>query len=122
LTPINYYKYYPKLLSSEIFTVKLTAPNNSIQLKSTDLTIKDIDNGDDPSKNPEQKLVFEVNLKSPVKEGSFTVNLRNIAGTDIRKYKITMNAVSRPLKYELEMKTPANRPITQPLPLINLSN
>jgi hypothetical protein len=101
LPPINYYKYYPKLSPTEVFTVKLSTPNNSIQLKSTDLTIKDIDNGDDPAKNPEQKLVFDVNLKSAIKEGSFTVNLKNTAGTDIRKYKIIVNAISRPLKYEL---------------------
>lgn len=45
--------------------------------------------------------MFEINLKSPIKEGSFTVNLRNNLGTDLRKYKITLNAISRPLRYEL---------------------
>lgn len=97
--PVDYYKYYPKLSNSEIFNVKLSNPNNSIVLKSTEINIKDIDSGDDPLKNQEQKLIFDINLKSAIKEGSFTVNLKNVAGTDLRKYKIVLNAVSRPLKY-----------------------
>ena len=90
-------------------------------LRTDQIVIKDIDLADDPAKKEEQKLAFDINLKSAIKEGSFTVNLKNIAGTDIRKYKVTLNAVARPLRYELEMKTPANKLIMQPLPLINLS-
>lgn len=82
--------------------------------------IKDIDLGEDPAKN-DQKLVFDINLKSAIKEGSFTVNLRNGAGTDIRKYKVTLSAVAKPLRYELEMKIATNKVLSQPLPLINLT-
>ncbi len=78
--------------------------------------------GEDPTRKDEQKLVFEINLKSAIKEGSFTVNLKNTAGTDIRKYKVMLSAISKPLRYELEMKIPSNKALTQPLPLINLGS
>jgi hypothetical protein len=121
-TPVvNYGKYYPKLTNLETFTARLSTPNNSIVLKSPEVVIRDIEGGEDINKRDEQKLAFEITMKAAIKEGTFTVNLRNTAGTDIRKYKVTLNAVSRPLRYELEMKTPANRPLQQPLPLINLS-
>jgi hypothetical protein len=80
---------------------KLTTPNTSIILKNEQLAIKDIELSDDPSKREDQKLVFEINLKSPIKEGSFTVNLKNATATDLRKYKITLSAIARPLRYEL---------------------
>lgn len=101
ILPVNYEKYYPKLTSNETYAAKLTTPNASIILKSEQINIKDIELNDDPSKREDQKLIFEINLKSPIKEGSFTVNLRNTSGTDLRKYKITLNAVARPLRYEL---------------------
>ena len=66
--------------------------------------------------------MFEINLKSSIKEGSFSINLRNAAGSDIRKYKVNLTAVARPLRYELELKTPVSKLITQPLPLINVTN
>lgn len=100
-TPVNYEKYYPKLTNNEMYTAKLTTPNGSITLKNDQVNIKDIELNDDPSKREDQKLVFEINLKSPIKEGSFTVNLRNASGTDLRKYKITLSAIARPLRYEL---------------------
>lgn len=120
--PINYYKYYPRLSNSETFTAKLTAPNNSIILKSDQLVIRDLDAGEDATKKDDQKLSFEINLKSAIKEGSFTVSLKNAAGTDVRKYKVSLSAVAKPLRYELEMKTACNKSLSQPLPLINLSN
>ena len=73
-------------------------------------------------KRDDQKLSFEIHLKAPVREGSFTFHMRNQSATDIRKYKVVLTAVARPLKYELEIKTPANRSLTQPLPLVNVSN
>lgn len=66
-TPINYYKYYPKLANLETFTAKLTTPNNSIILKSDQMIIRDIDSGQDLTKKEEQKLTFEINLKSAIK-------------------------------------------------------
>lgn len=47
--------------------------------------------------------------------------MRNLAGTDVRKYKVLISAISKPLRYELEMKTPINKFITQNLPLINVT-
>lgn len=101
IAPVNYEKYYPKLTNCELYSAKLTTPNSSIILKNEQITIKDIELSDDPSKREDQKLIFEINLKSPIKEGSFTVNLRNGTSTDLRKYKITLSAVARPLRYEL---------------------
>lgn len=100
----------------------MTTPNASITLKNDQVNIKDIEANDDPSKREQQKLLFEINLKSPIKEGSFTINLKNIAGTDIRRYKIILNASARPLRYELQLKTPVNKAITQQLPLVNITN
>jgi hypothetical protein len=44
-------------------------------------------------------LAFEINLKSAIKDGTFTVNLKNANGTDLRRYKIVVNAIARPLRY-----------------------
>ena len=60
-------------------------------------------------------------MKYPVKEGSFVLLIRNASGTDVRKYQVILNSIYKPLRYELEMKIPANKTITQPLPLINLT-
>ena len=47
--------------------------------------------------------------------------IRNQSGTDIRKYKVLINSNYKPLRYEIEMKTPINKSISQKLPLVNLS-
>ena len=61
-------------------------------------------------------------MKYPIKEGSFILLLKNSAGTDLRKYQVVLNAVYKPLRYELQMRIPANNSLTQPLPMINLTN
>ncbi len=61
-------------------------------------------------------------MKYPIKDGSFILFLRNSSGTDVRKYQVLLNAVYKPLRYELEMRTAVNKNIVQPLPLINLTN
>jgi len=38
-------------------------------------------------------------MKSPVKEGSFSINIKNMNGSDIRKYKVYMTVVAKPLRY-----------------------
>ena len=60
-------------------------------------------------------------MKYPIKEGSFILFLKNSAGTDLRKYQVTLSAIYKPLRYELEMKVAVNKSVTQPLPLINLT-
>lgn len=61
-------------------------------------------------------------MKVAVKEASFVLILRNPQGTDVRRYKVLISSVYKPLKYELEMKTPINKLLTQKLPLVNLNN
>ena len=60
-------------------------------------------------KKEEQKLTLDINHKSAITECSSMVKLKNIAGTDIRKYKFILNSVARPLQYELEIETPVNK-------------
>jgi hypothetical protein len=48
--------------------------------------------------------------------------IKNQSGTDIRKYKVLVNSNYKPLRYEVEMKTPVNKSISQKLPLVNLTN
>lgn len=40
-------------------------------------------------------------MKMAIKEGSFILLIRNQSGTDIRRYKVLLNSVYKPLKYEL---------------------
>jgi len=61
-------------------------------------------------------------MKMPVKDAALYLVMRNTSNNDIRRYKILINSVYKPLRYELEMKIPVNQTITQPLPLINISN
>jgi hypothetical protein len=61
-------------------------------------------------------------MKVAVKEASFVLILRNPQGTDVRRYKVLITSVYKPLRYELEMKTPINKLLTQKLPLVNLNN
>ncbi len=60
-------------------------------------------------------------MKTAIKDGSFILLIRNQSGTDIRRYKVLLNSSFKPLKYELEMKTPVNKFISQKLPLININ-
>jgi hypothetical protein len=61
-------------------------------------------------------------MKIAIKEASFILLVKNHSATDIRRYKVLLNSVYKPLKYELEMKTPVNKLLSQKLPLINISN
>ncbi len=48
--------------------------------------------------------------------------IRNPVGSDVRKYKVLVSSLYKPLKYEIEMKTSINKTLTQKLPLINIHN
>lgn len=61
-------------------------------------------------------------MKMPVKDAAIYLIMKNNSNNDIRRYKILINSIYKPLRYELEMKVPVNQSITQPLPLINISN
>ena len=40
-------------------------------------------------------------MKVAVKEASFVLILKNPQGTDVRRYKVLVSSVYKPLKYEL---------------------
>lgn len=61
-------------------------------------------------------------MKMPVKDAAIYLIMKNNSNNDIRRYKILINSIYKPLRYELEMRVPVNQSITQPLPLINISN
>ena len=60
-------------------------------------------------------------MKLPVKDAPLYLFLKNTTGTDIRRYKLYLNSIYKPLRYEMEMKIPVNQKIVQALPLINIS-
>lgn len=68
-----------------------------------------------------KKIALEVNMKMPVKEAPLYLSLKNSTGTDIRRYKMFINSIYKPLRYEMQMKIPVNQVLTQPLPLINIT-
>ena len=61
-------------------------------------------------------------MKIPVKDAVLHLLMKNSSGTDIRRYKVILNSMYKPLRYELEMRTPVNQPISQPIPLINITS
>ena len=77
---------------------------------------------DEESYNNKKKISLEVNMKIPIKDAPLYLFLKNASGTDVRRYKVFINSVYKPLKYEMEMKIPVNQKLTQPLPLINVSD
>jgi hypothetical protein len=40
-------------------------------------------------------------MKIAAKDVSFILSLRNASGTDLRKYKVLLTSVYKPLRYEL---------------------
>lgn len=60
-------------------------------------------------------------MKIAAKDVSFVLSIRNASGTDLRRYKVLLTSVYKPLKYEVEMRIPVNKNLPQPLPLINLN-
>lgn len=61
-------------------------------------------------------------MKVPVKDGVLYLMLKNSSNTDVRRYKLIVNSVYKPLRYEMEIRVPVNESVKQPLPLINVSN
>ena len=61
-------------------------------------------------------------MKLPVKDAPLYLFLKNVSGTDLRRYKLYINSIYKPLRYEMEMRIPVNQKITQSLPLINISD
>lgn len=61
-------------------------------------------------------------MKMPTKDVPIYFTMKNQSGTDIRIYKILINSVYKPLRYEMEIRASVNETITQALPLINVSN
>lgn len=120
-------KYYPKINQNDSYNVKTIPTNEMVQLRSDTLFIKDTEEkgsqtGEQQTNKEEPKIGLEINMKMAVKEGSFFLLIRNQVGTDIRRYKVLLNSVYKPLKYELEMKASVNKLLSQKLPLININN
>lgn len=90
-----------------------------VTLKTTSIIL---DPEEDELKAVPKKVSLDVNMKMPVKDAALYLLMKNTSGNDIRRYKILINSVYKPLRYELEMKIPVNQTISQPLPLINISN
>lgn len=119
-------KYFPKINPADAYNVKIIPSNEMVQLRSDVLYIKESEekgsqNGEQINKE-DPKIQLEVNMKLAVKEGSFVLLIRNPLGTDIRRYKVLLNAVYKPLKYEIDMKAPVNKSLAHKLPIINISN
>lgn len=89
-----------------------------VTLKNTSLTI---DPEEDESSSTVKKIYLDINMKMPAKEAPIYLVMKNSSASDIRCYKVLINSVFKPLRYELEMKVPVNQSVTQPLPLINIS-
>jgi hypothetical protein len=68
------------------------------------------------------KLPITFNFKQPVKEMVAILTLRNLEKTDVRRYKIIVNALPKPTKAVIEMSCPAKETLTQDLPIINPSD
>ena len=49
------------------------------------------------------------------------ITLKNLDKTDVRRYKLLVNPLPKPVKAALEFKVPAREVITQELPIINSS-
>ncbi len=61
-------------------------------------------------------------MKVPAKDAAIYLVMKNVSNNDIRRYKILVNSVYKPLRYEIQMKVPIGQTLTQPFPLINISN
>lgn len=48
--------------------------------------------------------------------------MKNTSGTDVRRYKVLVSSLYKPLKYEIEMKTSINKSLQQKLPLVNINS
>lgn len=110
-------KMYPHL-KQETYTGTISPQTDMISLKNDSITL----NGEEEELLGKKKIVLEINMRIPAKDAPLTLLLKNASGTDIRKYRILINSVYKPLRYEMEMKVLVNQKITQPLPLINISD
>ena len=101
----------------ETYSIVLSPHTDMITLKNNTVTL-------DPEEeeNHSHRLFMEVNMKVPVKDAVLHLVMKNSSGTDIRRYKVLVNCVYKPLRYELEMKIPVNQEVTQPIPLINITS
>ena len=67
-----------------------------ITLKNSTLTF---DAEDEESNGNSRKISLLINMKVPVKDGILYLVLKNQSKTDIRRYKLCLNSVYKPLKY-----------------------
>ena len=103
----------------ETFNLSLSPVTDMVTLKSPTLVLEP---ATEDSHATLKKIGLEVNMKIPVKDAVLFLTMKNSSNTDIRRYKLILNSIYKPLRYELEMRIPINQSITQPIPLINITS
>lgn len=61
-------------------------------------------------------------FKNSVKEMGIIMTMKNSDRTDVRRYKIIVNALPKPTKAVMEMQCSAKETIIQDIPIINPSD
>lgn len=65
------------------------------------------------------KIPLTYQFKNPVKDLVVYMTLKNTDKTDVRKYKIMVNALPKPVKAAIEMVCPAREQVVQEIPIVN---
>jgi len=61
-------------------------------------------------------------FKNPYKDYRVMLVLRNANRTDVRRYKLQVTALPKPVKATLEMTAPAKEVVVQEIPIVNNSD
>lgn len=77
-----------------------------------------------PPKNPKKDtntniVKLSLNFKTPIRDYTSTVTLRNNDNTDLRSYDLAITILPKVFKATMEMKTNSRIPIEQNIPVIN---
>lgn len=70
----------------------------------------------------QNKLPITFSFKNSVKEMAIIMTMKNFDRTDVRRYKIIVNALPKPTKAIMEMQCSAKEVIIQDIPIINPSD
>lgn len=68
------------------------------------------------------KMPITFFFKNAVKELTVYMTLRNLDKTDVRKYRVVINCLPKPIKAQMEMMCPARESVVQEIPIVNPSD
>ena len=71
---------------------------------------------------PLNRIPITFAFKQPVKDLVCTLTMRNSDRTDVRRYRVTVNALPKPIKAVIEIACPARETIVQEIPIVNPSD